>query len=65
MPRINFYGTFDFLYTQDDMGLGISKRYSSYNFHLISAKLYDNTGYYGRIQAIIFLAIRPRFKQNL
>ncbi len=28
------------------MGLKISKRYSSYSFHLMSVKLYEDIGYY-------------------
>ena len=37
------------------MGLEISKRYSSNNFHTMSAKLYANFGYRGAIQPITFL----------
>ena len=44
------------------MGLEISKRYSTYNFHLISAKLYDDIGYHDGIQAnITFLGNQPSF----
>ncbi len=39
------------------MGLEISKRYSSYSFHPMADKLYENVGYHGGIQAITFLAI--------
>ncbi len=38
------------------MGLEISKRYSYYSFHPMSAKLYEDIGYYGGIQAV-FLVI--------
>ncbi len=34
------------------MRLEISKCYSSYTFHLISAKLYEDIDYHGGIQAI-------------
>ncbi len=43
------------------MGLEISKRYSSCNFHLMSVKLYENIGYHGGIQAVTFLGNRPSF----
>ncbi len=33
-----------FLLTQNHMGLEISKRYASYSFHPIWAKLYDKYG---------------------
>ncbi len=46
------------------MGLEISKRYSSYSFHLVSAKLYDDIGYHGGIQAITFLGNRPSLKAS-
>ncbi len=39
-----FCGTLKFLLTQDYMGLEISKRYSSYSFYPIWAKLYDKWG---------------------
>ncbi len=39
-----FYGTLKFWLTQNHMGLEISKRYSSYSFHPIIAKLYDEYG---------------------
>ncbi len=43
-------------------GLEISKRFSSYSFHLMSAKLYEDIGYHGGIQAITFIANWPSFK---
>ena len=55
------YGTINFktqiLLTQVHMGLGISKRYTPGTFHPISAKLYEDIGYYGGIQAVIFMTI--------
>ncbi len=39
------------------MGLGISKCFSSYSFHRISAKLHEYIGYHGEIQAITFRGI--------
>ena len=33
------------------MGLELSKRCSSYSFHLMSAKRYEDIGYHGGIQA--------------
>ena len=44
------------------MGLEISRRYFSYSFHLMSAKLYEGISYHGGIQAITFLGNRPSFK---
>ncbi len=44
------------------MGLAISKRYT-YTFHLMSSKLYEDSGYHGRIQAITFLGNQPSFKK--
>ena len=44
------------------MGLEISKRFSSYSFHLMSAKLYEDISYHGGIQAITFLGNWPSFK---
>ncbi len=44
------------------MGLEISRRYSSYNFHLISAKPYEDIGKHGGIQAITFRDNRPILK---
>ncbi len=39
-----------FLLTPDHIGLEISKHYSSYSFHLMSAKLYEDIiGYHGGI----------------
>ena len=35
----------------------MSKRYSSYSFHPMSAKFYENIGWYGGREAITFLAI--------
>ncbi len=40
----------------------ISKRYSSYSFHPVSAKLYEDIGYHGGIQAIAFLGNWPSFE---
>ena len=48
------------------MELKISKRYSSYSSHLLSAKFYEDIGYHGGIQGVIFFIIffgsRPSFK---
>ncbi len=44
------------------MGLEISQRYSSYSFHPISAKLYEDIGSHSGIQAVTFLGNRPSFK---
>ncbi len=44
------------------MGLEISKCYSPYSFDPMSAKLYDDIGYHGGIQAITFLGNWPSFK---
>ncbi len=41
------------------MGLENSKHYSSYSFHPLSVKRYEDIGYYGGIQAIGFLGNRP------
>ncbi len=47
--------------TYDHTGLQISKRYPSYSFHLISAKLYEDIGYHGVIQAANFLDTQSTF----
>ena len=44
------------------MGLEISKCYSSYSFHPISAKRYEDIDYHGRIEAVTFLGTQPIFK---
>ncbi len=44
------------------MRLEISKHYSSYSFHLMSVKLYEDIGFHGGIQAITFLGNQPSFK---
>ncbi len=44
------------------MQLKISKRYSSYSFHPMSAKRFEDIGYHGEIQAITFLGNPPSFK---
>ena len=44
------------------MGLEMSKRYFSYSFHLMSAKLYEDIGYHGGIEAITFLGNWPSLK---
>ena len=44
------------------MGLEISKRFSSYSFHLMSTKLYEDISYHGGTQAVIFLDNRPSYK---
>ena len=44
------------------MGLELSKRYSSYCFDLMSAKLYEDIGYHSGIQAVTFLGNQPSFK---
>ena len=56
-----FYGTLKIFKTQDHMGLEISKSYSSYRFHLMSAKrnediglLWCNTGCYFSCQSAKF-----------
>ncbi len=41
------YGTLKFLLIQDHMRLEMSKRYSSYRFHLMLVKLYEDIGYHG------------------
>ena len=48
-----------FFLAQDHMGLEISKRYSSYSFHSISAKPYEDIGYHSGIQAVTFLGNQP------
>ena len=53
----------NFLLTQDHMGLEILNRYSSYSFHSMSAKLYEDIDYQGGIQAVTILCNRPRFKK--
>ncbi len=45
------------------MGLEISKRFSSYSYHLMSAKLYEDISYHGGIQAITFHGNWPSFKK--
>ena len=44
------------------MGLEISKSYSSYSFHPMPAKLYEDIGYHGGIQAITVLGNPPSQK---
>ncbi len=44
------------------MGLEISKCFSSYSFHLMSVKHYEDISYHGGIQAITFLGNLPSFK---
>ncbi len=44
----------NFLLTLLLMVLKISKCYSTYGFHLISAKLYEESGNHGEIRSIIF-----------
>ncbi len=44
------------------MGLEISKRYSSYSFHPMSAKPYDDIGYHGGYRLLLFLAISQVIK---
>ena len=56
------YGTLKFLLIQDHMGLDISKHHSSYIFRLMSAKLDEDIGCHGGIQAITFLGNQPGFK---
>ncbi len=46
------------------MGLVISKRYSS-SFHPMSAKLYEDIGYHGGIQAVTFLGNRQSLKKSV
>ncbi len=51
-----------FLLTQDHMGLEISKRYSSYSFHLMSAKFYKDIGLPWELQAITYCQSVLSFK---
>ncbi len=55
--KIKFVWHFGTCGTQDHIVLEISKRYSPYGFHPISAKFYEDICYHGGIQAILFLAI--------
>ncbi len=57
-----FYGALKSFLTQD---LEISKLYPSYSFHPMSAKLYEDIGYHGGIQAITFLGNQPNFNMGL
>ncbi len=50
-----------FFSTQDHMGLQLSKRFSSYSFHLMSAKLYEDISCHGGIRAVTFLGNQPSF----
>ncbi len=54
-----FYATLKCLLAQDRVGLEISKLYSSYSFHPISAKLYEYRyiGYHGGIRAITHVLV--------
>ncbi len=52
-----------FFLTQDHMGLEMSKRYCSSSFLQTSAKLYEDIGYHGAIEAIYFLANWPSLKR--
>ncbi len=56
-----YYGIWNFCQL-NHMGLEISKRYSSHSFHLMPAKLYEDIGYHGGIQAVTFLGNRLSFK---
>ena len=49
------------------MGLEISKSYSSHSFHLMTAKLHEDTGYHGerRLLLVLFLAISEALKISL
>ncbi len=54
-------GTLKFFSTQDRMGLEISKRFSSYSFYLMSAKLYEDISYHGGIQTVAFVWQSAKF----
>ncbi len=60
--NLEFYGTLNFLLAQKRMGLEISKRYSSYSFHPIWAKLYDKYGGHGEYKVMDILAICQKIK---
>ncbi len=51
-----------FLLTQDNMGLEISKRHFAYSVYPILAKLYENIAYHGEIQTVTFRGNRPSLK---
>ena len=56
LPKLKHVMAFWFFFR--NMGAyrtGILKSYSSYSFHPISAKLYEDFDYHGRIQAITYL----------
>ncbi len=53
---------FSFSLTWDPMGATISKRYSSYNFHLIWAKLYENKLIMGGIKKFKRFGDLPKIK---
>ncbi len=59
LPQVKKIWRLKLLLTQDHIGLKISKRYSHYNFHPMSAKL--DIGYHGGIQAYTFWQ-SPKFK---
>ncbi len=55
---MDFYGTlFNFFFTQDHMGLKMSKRYSSYSVHPISAIFYDDSAYHEGCRLFLFVVI--------
>ncbi len=54
---------FEYFWTQDHMGLEISKHYA-YSFHLISAKLYENIAYHGEYRMLLFFPIKKSVAQK-
>ncbi len=55
------YDSLTFWSTQDHMGLQISKRYSPYIVHPISAKLYEDIGYHGEYRLLLFFVSSHMF----
>ncbi len=60
VPNYKKYDTLKFFNTEP-YGLGISKYYFSYIFHLISSKVYEDICHQGRIEAVIVLGNWPSF----
>ncbi len=64
LPKIkNSMALYEMFLNTGPYGAGISKRYSSYSFHVMSPKLYEDTGLSCRIHAVTFLGSRPSFKK--
>ena len=61
LPEIKILWHFEIFGDAGPYGLEISKGYS-YSFHLISSKLYEDSGYNGGIQSITFLGNWPSLK---